>query len=492
MKKQLLWILITQTVIFSSAQPIDTRRLFDYDDNRFTQAKARFGHDICDAEKIVAKMRHTKAHKVLQQFTNTQLNKEDIPRIGVVCSGGAFRAAVAGLGLLQGLERINLLDATSYLATLSGSTWSTASWYVREESLDDTEAFLRGRLHKAFYPNKLKISAIAHNVFSKIKSGRHVSLNDIWGGIIANVFLKTNTDRSGQNSYLSDIEAKVARGHYPIPLFTSIIANQSPHYKWMEFSPFEVGSDYLQTWIPSWAFGKKFNNGYTSDASFEENFGYLLGMFGSAYAISVYDSVNLIKNTISEKFGIPLPSALFSWISNWWFGNKRISPPKVYNPSYYAEPSPLRTSKYLKLVDAGIHINLPFPPLLRRDLDVYIVCDASGGASPGGPPLLGAQQWAEKHYKEFPRFDYKESQKSEFSVFIDEKNPKAPVVIYVRNSAPHSTFDFDYDAQEFTKIISNVRNSVVANHEHIKHAIGYAIKLKQNHWRAKKGKQVRA
>ena len=205
---------------------------------------ARFENKICVAEKKVRALRVQMAHDVLQEFVEKDFLQEETPVIGIACSGGGLRASIATLGLLQGLEKINLLDGVTYLATLSGSTWTAASWILKEYSLDDLELFFRRRFYKAFDPKKLKIDEIIESVWQKFSSGRILSLNDFWGGILGNVFLKTPEDPSGQHSFLSELAATVNSGNYPIPVFTSIIANESVPYPWMEYTPYEVGSTY--------------------------------------------------------------------------------------------------------------------------------------------------------------------------------------------------------------------------------------------------------
>ena len=458
---------------------VDESKLF----NRFRRVEARYGNSICEDEREQVQCRLSLAHKALQQFTNESFKSAETPKIGIVCSGGGLRAAVASLGVLQGLEKIDLLDGTTHIASLSGSTWSTASWMYQDYSLTELEQFFRKGMHQAFYPHKLEIDDIAYTVFSKITSGRPASLNDIYGGLLANVFLKTNNDPSGQNSYLSNLMEKISDGAFPIPIFTSIIGNEGQPYPWMEYTPFEVGSTYLQTWIPTWACGKKFKQGTSSDSRYEENFGFMLGVFGSAYAVSLHDLIEHLVPMISSKFNISLPKELFSWVEWFWFGNKRIAYPQIHNFSYKVDHSPLKKEKYLSLPDAGIDINIPFPPLFRRNMDVYIVADASGGVLESRTPMGLARQYAKNHDVEFPNFDPKELTTKRFHVIIDDYNDFAPVIIYLRNNYETSTFDFDYSDEEFSHVISNMRESVLDNVDKIKEAIRYAIRLKREGYR---------
>ncbi|MFH0898653.1 MAG: hypothetical protein V1855_03680, partial [bacterium] len=477
---------ITSLLIFCFLFPlantkIDESKLF----NRATKIRARYGNDLCNAEQEIKEIRMQKAYETLQTFLDQSFDAQQTPNIGIVCSGGGYRAAVATLSMLQGLEEIGLLDAASYISSLSGSTWSLASWVYQEASLGWLEKFLRKQMQQSFYPHNLEINDIANTVFAKITSGRIAGLNDIYGGILANIFLKTKKDPGGQNCYLSNLVPKISEGQYPFPIFTAIISNESDPYPWMEFTPLEVGSTYLETWIPTWACGKQFKEGVSTDTRYEETFGFMLGMWGSAYAASVYDAVNVITNGITAKYNINLPTELFSWINGFWFANTRIAFPKIYNFSYKVEHSPLRKDKYLILPDAGCDMNLPFIPLFRRDVDVYIVCDASGGLAGKTTPMQQIKAFADNHYIQFPSFDAAKLQKKTFDIIIDKENSFAPIIIYVKNTFEISTFDLDYTEKEFNEILANVKKSIINNVDSIKTALTQAIQIKAEGYRKK-------
>ncbi|MFH1831519.1 MAG: hypothetical protein ABH827_01820 [bacterium] len=470
------------TIIDLNSQPKTSKKNL----NRAKTINARYDNKLCLAEKQIRAARLERAHETLQNFVQQKFPNQETPIIGIACSGGGCRAAVAALGLLQGLEDIKLLDSAAYLATLSGSTWLAASWMLKETSLQDLEIFLRKRLYKAFDPNKLKIEEILDSIWDKFSSGRQISLNDIWGGILGNVFLKTPDDVSGQHSYLSDLAPTVASGEYPIPVFTSAIANESIPYPWMEYTPFEVGSTYLETWIPTSGFGKEFKNGHSTDARSEETLAYMLGLFGSAYAASVYDAIYYIHAEIAKSFGIDLPDELFTWVTGFWFGNQRIATPKVPNFTYKVNKRPMYKDKYLTLPDAGVAINLPIPALFRRNIDIFIVCDATGGLTPEHTAMQLIQNYADTHHIEFPDFNSNDLLKTSFSVIIDKNNEYAPIIIYVRNLTEISTLDFNYSEKEFTSVLSNVKNSVTNNITGIQEAIKYALQLKATGYRKKK------
>ena len=50
-------------------------------------------------------------------------NLDETPTVAVMGSGGGIRAMVGYLGCLKALEDMGVLDSTTYLSGLSGSTW---------------------------------------------------------------------------------------------------------------------------------------------------------------------------------------------------------------------------------------------------------------------------------------------------------------------------------------------------------------------------------
>ncbi len=477
---------ITQNITLKNYTQQDNDRFFsEVISSLFSSQEAsqttyvRRGAKIGLDEQKAHAQRLTKNKKALERYTHQELDYNHVPKIGIVCSGGGFRAAVATLGMLEGLDEIGLLDATRYISALSGSTWSIASWMLLSFSLKKLEVFLQNKLRHAFSLRKINEEAVAMTILSKVKSGRSITLNDIWGGILGDVFFDVS-DNGGQKVKLSDIAFDVAQGKFPIPLFTGVLANTAPDYTWLEFSPFEIGSTQHQTWIPTSAFGKKFKNGATRDAYEGETFGYMLGMFGSAYAASCYDAVNVMRDYFEDRFNLAIPSPWFSWFAGTWFGSQRISPPKISNFMYKIDTLPFSNNNQLKIVDAGVHFNLPFPPLFRRNMDIYIVCDASGDALyPGGHTMKQVKNYAESHGIALPYFDYKTLTSQSASVIVDENNPDLPIIIYIPNFVKISTLDFNYSEKEFSSLLNGIKTAITQNSTLFKKAINYSINTKK-------------
>ncbi|CEG75570.1 hypothetical protein RMATCC62417_10591 [Rhizopus microsporus] len=166
-------------------------------------------------------------------------------------------------------------------------------------------------------------------------------------------------------------------------------------YQWYEFTPFEVGSEEINAWIPIWAFGRKFENGMNIERLPEQSIGVLMGMFGSAFVASLahfYQEIRML-----------LPAAAVEkadeMIKNYESSASTIHPisPASFPNPFYKMASTVQTkdenenkeevlrsenlvgSQQIELMDAGMDNNIPFYPLLRkgRDVDVIIAVDLS-------------------------------------------------------------------------------------------------------------------
>jgi hypothetical protein len=103
-------------------------------------AYVRVGSEL-PAEEIAAieARQKNKVRPALEAILGKQLPADTKLTLGVCCSGGGYRAMIATLGFLTGLEKIGLLDATTYMAGLSGSTWLLGPWLYRNCRINDAK-----------------------------------------------------------------------------------------------------------------------------------------------------------------------------------------------------------------------------------------------------------------------------------------------------------------------------------------------------------------
>ena len=434
-------------------------------------AQVRQGSGLSPQEITALQARSTHTHAALQNFLGTDFDAAHTPQIGLACSGGSSRAAIATLGLLRALEKIGLLDGVTHAAGVSGSTWTLSSWLYNNMPLDELTTILKHRIGNKFNVGSIDRHKLAKTLQQKKKLGRKISVNEAWGMVIGDVFLN-----NAQQLSLDHIRPQVMQGMLPLPLFCAILGQTSPHYQWMEFSPFEIGSTYLNAWIPANAFGKKFDAGASFDPLPGESLPYLLGLYGSAYAVTVGDLFERLPGFLDAQYGIKVDLPQLPTIFR--HNNLRLSAPAIHNFAYHLDATkPLHQQNHLTVIDAGIDCDLPFPPLLRRNIDIYIVCDASKSVfSVKKNHMHKVEAYTQQENYPLPAIDYHRLTKQKVSIIHDENKPDAPVIIYVPNLNNFPTTKLQYKPAEFDKILLDIENAVVENKEAIRTAVAFAVK----------------
>ena len=81
----------------------------------------------------------------------------------------------------------------------------------------------------------------------------------------------------------------------------------------------------------------------------------------------------------------------------------------------------------MKFKDAGFAFNLPFPPLVRRNVSIILVCDASGNSrSLESNPMRRVEAWAARNNIKLPKIDYNVLINKPLSVW-GENEPDVPL-----------------------------------------------------------------
>lgn len=473
------------------------RTLFKVNPEPIEQLSVRKGSGFHPDEIAAVRQRRLKSAQALKRILGKNLDLQSTPDIGIVASGGGDRAMISSVGFLVGLEKTGLLDACTHFAALSGSTWTACTWLARNVRPTQLKEFMRK--HEVTDELKLKnrnFDEIAKALMQKFVHDQHISLCDIWGSFLADVFFE-DLPREEQEIYLSQFRELIKDGSYPFLLGTAIHDDTYP-YEWAEFSPIESGSEYLGAWAPAQGFGKEFLNGVTTDPAPELPLGFMMGMFGSAYAVNMKETLREIVPGIEEavkkiisKVPVPLPFAqpftqfFFKNINEFLQEQKhrlviddlRVSPPKIYNFARSIKDIPLSKKKHLTLLDAGLDFNLPFPPLLRRKVPLYFVCDASAGEI--GIPLKKAEAYARRKGLKFPTVDLTTIQTEKVSLLYDQNDPEVPVVVYIPNRVKFSTAKFEYTDEEFVKLSGYMEQALVENKDTFIQAIQIALSNKR-------------
>lgn len=421
-----------------------------------TVATIRTGNQLCAQERSHRFLRLSKIKHTLDQLYGKSYDKK-VPTISVACSGGGYRAMLYALGALKALEQTNYLDLCSYVVGLSGSTWAIGTWLSSGKTVQAVHDWIIGNIElnmKSIDLNDLEL--IKDVMLSKYCAGQPVGLVDIYGACIANDlfdFFAPNKSKV----YLSQQANRIEDGSVPFPLYTSISAetNKTEHL-WYEFSPYEVGANWLDYYIPTWAFGRKFKSGKSVSFAPEQPMSTLLGTFGLAVGITFkYLLVNELDVT---QIKLPIIQNILKRVIA-HYGNDRPISAEYFNMSYGITDAVFDDVRIAHLVDAGINFNLPYPPIsgLRpeRKSDIIIFIDASAGTV--GQELKNVEHYARYHKLPFPKIDYTNIDKKAVSVFNDN-DPNTPIVIYVPRVVDNQLLAQIKNDSDYAELYNNLCN----------------------------------
>ncbi|KAJ3101874.1 hypothetical protein HDU97_000987 [Phlyctochytrium planicorne] len=391
------------------------------------EANVRLGTDLSEEELQYLKKRRVVVAKALTKVLGETVDPADVPVIGIAASGGGCRAMVSTIGAVKSLHRLGLLDACTYMAGVSGSTWAMAQMYGVEKSaksaLDHTKWALSRNLMNPldFFDSftgpmsELVLTGAVHRFHSppKVKA---IGVVDLFGALLTSKFLipqsalssgaSLEEARKVTASKLSQQKDIVEDQTLPFPIYsavTRVFSDEAKQkgdiYQWMEFTPFEVGFSSHTCpkegyWIPSWAFGRSFEEGKTKDRVPETDIGIMLGVFGSAFSADFLRIIDEVEDILSEETRRRLKIVFKERMEV-----HPIAPATFPNPAYRIKGAqdPIAELPSIPIMDSGMDNSIPFAPLLReeRNLDIIIVVDGSKGI--GAHPFLArAESFAER------------------------------------------------------------------------------------------------
>lgn len=394
-------------------------------------ARVRFGNELAPQERAYCAKREHYIKKSLQEHALSIADTKKVPTIALVCSGGGYRAMLYAMGALHGAQESGLLDYCTYVVGLSGSTWAMASWLSSGKPIGHVHDWLIDHLCfevKDF--DQEDISLAAQIMLAKYFADQPVGFVDFYGAFVVNDIFDHFTDDKNR-VYLSQQAKAIQDGLLPFPIYTAINgASTVAESCWYEFTPYEIGASWLGMYVPTWGFGRKFEKGFSISSDPEQPLATFLGTFGLAVGLTVARMlkesgiVQNIKTSLMKKI-------LEKIIKN--FGEDRPISADYHNFTQGILGCPLAGSKELRLVDAGLNINLPYAPISgqrpERKADIIIFIDASAGKV--AEELKGVQNYARCHGLKFPPISYTDIEKHAFTVFKDDADPETPIVIYV-------------------------------------------------------------
>jgi hypothetical protein len=357
----------------------------------------------------------------------------------------------------------------------------------------------RGDFIKAVTHESVPVpTATADTFLQKYMYKQPLGLVDLYGVYLAHKFLQSvATDIGRQRTCFSDARDRTDTGLWMLPLCTALEVTKSTRKPvWYTFSPYEVGSDELDLYVPTWALGRRFYGGVSIDVNNppELRLGFLMALWGSALSSTFKHMYEFaIQGHIESHAG----RALIKNMLNQTVGPLQFAPVNVLNPFYAIEHTDYKDVEQLTFIDPGYDNNVPFVPLLqkKRAVDIIIALDASRRVHKdyGAVALEKAAQYAQEHNCLFPSIDNTKISMQAVQVFMDD-NPEAPIIIYVvptkvanhpelgdpaiEFETVYKTTRFTYSQDDAARLIDLVRLNIIDNKEVIIEAIKQKINQK--------------
>nr|XP_060630501.1 cytosolic phospholipase A2 isoform X1 [Anolis sagrei ordinatus]XP_060630502.1 cytosolic phospholipase A2 isoform X1 [Anolis sagrei ordinatus]XP_060630503.1 cytosolic phospholipase A2 isoform X1 [Anolis sagrei ordinatus] len=256
-----------------------------------SQTDLRFSMALCDEEKEFRHQRKLRVMKHLNNFLGTDLTSvRDVPVIAILGSGGGFRATVGFAGVMKALYESGILDCSTYIAGLSGSTWYMSALYSHPDFPVKGPKEINEELRSSVSHNPLKlltpqkVKRYIEALWKKKRSGQPVTFTDIFGMLIGETLVQNRMDTT-----LSAMKEKVNKAQSALPLFTCLHVkpdvSELMFADWVEFNPYEIGMAKYGTFMTPDLFGSKFFMGTVVNKYKENPLHFLMGVWGSAFAI---------------------------------------------------------------------------------------------------------------------------------------------------------------------------------------------------------------
>ncbi|XP_069186264.1 cytosolic phospholipase A2 [Procambarus clarkii] len=258
----------------------------------------RFSLALCQQEKDFLQIRRRKVFVAMKKLLADKAPDTDkqVPIIGVLGSGGGFRAMTCLSGAVKALHESGILDCVTYIAGLSGSTWYISTLYAHDSFPNvphvQVQKELEGSVTEGWKRHLMRTPQYVASMVAKYKQGQPVSLTDFFGHLLGDVLLKEQ-----KNKKLSESQKILAEGIVPMPLYAGLHAKNKVSCRsfseWIEFSPYEIGIAKYGTFMKTQDFGSKFIVGKKIKTFEEFPLHFLQGVWGSAFTI-------LIKRLVME------------------------------------------------------------------------------------------------------------------------------------------------------------------------------------------------
>jgi phospholipase A2 len=414
-------------------------------------AEVRRGLDLSHEEKeyLHARKMHVRDHFAKYiGLDPAQVHPDDVPTIGLGGSGGGYRAMLGLLGYAQEMKEGGLWDLLTYVAGVSGSCWSLAAYYTFGEadilrvidhckkrmsphhplSPEAVRSVLNspGGHYKTLGPLVAKsqsgLKTVAMDLYSTFTTGYLFMPQDPLlapGGPVKAIDVNADPHRNWYK--WSHAIKHLMNGQEPMPILTAIRherpwkdwvdqehpfreLNPGEHehsdaadawFQWFEISPFEIGCDELEAFVPTWGFGRPFAEGKSTIQLPEQSLALLLGLCVSAPAGPLTSYIATIQRNLPQGFIGNAIHDMASTVTKFW-GKQGTEEFRQHHPLHACNehnfmfhlspaeagqkrPAGIENSPRIHLIDSGMDNNCPTYVLLHPDrkVDIILNMDAS-------------------------------------------------------------------------------------------------------------------
>lgn len=352
-----------------------------------------------------------------------QLSNRPI-RIGLAYSGGGYRAMLVGAGQFAAYDErtratsnplAGLLQASTYISSLSGGAWMVGSLAANNfPSIDNVLVTKKlWDLNRNIFDihgianiigNGLYIVNVGLDITSKMLSGLPVTLTDIWGRLLSYVLLP-NQPMYGNSFTMSDIQKQSLFANHEMPFPIMVATSRQPRSYVVdtdsiqfEMNVFEFGSydPRLASYAKQKHLGTLASNGRPTKAlllffsacrSGFDNVGFEMAMSSSVF------------NFLFRSFSTSSLPPIISQLVQTFIVNPTTDIPvdvgRVPNPFMKLPKAPavVAANTSIYLCDGGFDgQNVPLAPLLQKErgIDVIFANDNSDDANqwPDGLSLI--------------------------------------------------------------------------------------------------------
>ncbi|KAH0323608.1 lysophospholipase, partial [Aureobasidium melanogenum] len=410
------------------------------------------------------------------QKTDSAFATTNLPTVGLVLSGGGYRALLSGAGLIQGLDARDsdlstsgLYQALTYETSLSGGAWFSTSWtglnwptvsYLRDNLW--SEAFADSLLVPARLLSALAYADIVKDIVDKAKAGFQPTLIDVWGRLLSYQLLSTNsqdipTDGDVTKTFSSVVTSSNFTSHaVPFPIITARGVNNFDgecfplsNGTQYEFTPYEFGSwdSNINAFTQTAYLGSKLTNGVPTVSGQciknYDNIGYVAGTSSGLFnqLVSSCGAVPAAVNNTQS-----LIQTLEAIVLNAHSPVERDLWAPYPNPFYKYPASTLTNAQTeIELVDGGEgNSAMPFWPLIQPERNVDVIIAADNGADtsdqfPSGTAIVSAYEQAQAQNLTrmpfVPTLDvFLSAGLNKHAVFFGCDTPDTATVVYLPNN----------------------------------------------------------